>query len=341
MKSEQTSFTSTGSQTPDSALKIAYNKPLVSHLYTGDPSARVFEGKLYIYPSHDTDRVFPSDSNGSQYQMADYRVLSFGAEDTVVTDHGVALSLADIPWADKQLWAPDAAYKNGKYHLFFPAKDREGIFRIGVAESSTPSGPFKAADLPIEGSYSIDPTAFTDEDGRTYLFFGGIWGGQLQNWTTGKYVADAKAPSGSAPALGPVAAEMSDDLRSFKTTPVEIQVLDDQGKPLLATDEERRFFEGSFVHKYKGLYYLSYSTGTTHFIVYATSEHPLGPYTYRGRILDPMSGWTTQHSIVEYLGKWYIFYHDCELSGGVDSQRNVKYTELFYNTDGTIQKVVR
>ena len=333
--------TSSASTPTGSALRLAPHTPLVTHVFTADPSARVFEGRLYLYPSHDQDQVFPSDNNGGQYQMVDYHVFSMGAEDTEVTDHGVALALADIPWAQKQLWAPDAAYLNGRYHLFFPAKDREGIFRIGVASGPSPAGPFVAEPEPIADSYSIDPTVFTDHDGRTYLFFGGIWGGQLQSWTTGSYVADAATPTGAAPALTPVAAELSDDLRSFKAAPAPVQILDEQGRPLAASDEDRRFFEGSWVHFYKGLYYLSYSTGTTHKIVYATSESPLGPYTYRGEILGPVSGWTTQHSVVEYGGRWYLFYHDCELSGGVDSQRNVKYTELFYNEDGTIRPIVR
>ena len=54
----------------------------------------------------------------------------------IATDHGVALHVKDVPWADKQMWAPDAAEKDGKYYLFFPAKDHDGIFRIGVATSS-------------------------------------------------------------------------------------------------------------------------------------------------------------------------------------------------------------
>lgn len=97
-----------------------------------------------------------------------------------VTDHGVALALEDIPWAGKQLWAPDAATKNGKYYLYYPARDKEGIFRIGVAVSDVPEGPFKPEPKPIEGSYSIDPASFVDDDGEAYLYFGGIWGGQRE-----------------------------------------------------------------------------------------------------------------------------------------------------------------
>jgi hypothetical protein len=91
------------------------------------------------------------------------------------------------------------------------------------------------------------------------------------------------------------------------------------------------------MHKYQGTYYLSYSTGSTHYLVYATSDSPLGPFTYRGRILNPVVGWTTHHSIVEFEGKWYLFYHDSVLSGGKTHLRSVKMVEMTYNADGTIQ----
>lgn len=107
-------------------------------------------------------------------------MLSLDRIGAPVTDHGVVLSVSDVPWADKQLWAPDAAEKNGKFYLFFPARDREGVFRIGVASGEKPEGPFKAEEKPIEGSFSIDPASFVDEDGEAYLYFGGIWGGQCE-----------------------------------------------------------------------------------------------------------------------------------------------------------------
>ena len=92
----------------------------------------------------------------------------------------------------KQLWAPDCATKNGKYYLYFPARDKQDIFRIGVAESSSPEGPFTPEAEPIPGSYSIDPACFVDDqDGKAYLYFGGIWGGQLQCWRTGEFVKEA------------------------------------------------------------------------------------------------------------------------------------------------------
>ena len=90
------------------------------------------------------------------------------------------------------------------------------------------------------------------------------------------------------------------------------------------------------MHKYNGKYYFSYSTGTTHYLVYATGDSPMGPFTYQGRIMEPVIGWTTHHSIIEYHGKWYLFYHDCELSGGINHRRTVKYRELKYREDGSI-----
>ena len=109
--------------------------------------------------------------------------------------------------------------------------------------------------------------------------------------------------------------------------------------PIKAGDEDRRYFEGPWMHKYNGKYYFSYSTGTTHYLVYAVGDSPTGPFTYKGRIMEPVIGWTTHHSIVEYHGKWYLFYHDCEYSGGINHRRCVKYTELKYNEDGTIQTI--
>lgn len=93
------------------------------------------------------------------------------------------LDLTDIPWASQQLWAPDAAYSEATnmYYLFFPAKDKEGVFRIGVATSDKPDGKFKAEPNPIAGTYSIDPTILED-NGNYYMVFGGLWGGQLQAW---------------------------------------------------------------------------------------------------------------------------------------------------------------
>ncbi len=313
------------------------NQPLITHLFTADPSAHVFNGRVYVYPSHDRETAIPENDNGDQYDMVDYHVFSMEAPGGPVTDHGVALALANVPWASRQMWAPDAAVKDGAYFLYFPARDREGVFRIGVAVGSAPEGPFAADPEPIAGSYSIDPCCFVDDDGQAYLYFGGLWGGQLQCWEAGRFDPAGEEPSGGAPALLPRVARLGPDMRSFHGDIRPLPILDDGGEPLRADDHARRFFEAAWMHKRDGLYYFSYSTGDTHCLVYATGDSPLGPFTYRGRILDPVVGWTTHHSVVEFQGKWYLFYHDASLSGGKSHLRCVKATELFYNSDGTIR----
>ncbi len=317
------------------------SQPLLSEIYTADPSARVFNGKIYIYPSHDVEAGTPENDNGDHFDMRDYHILSMDSIGGKVTDHGVALSVKDIPWAGRQLWAPDAAYKNGIYYLYFPVKDKTDVFRIGVATSKSPSGPFKAEPKPIEGSFSIDPAIFTDTDGTSYMYFGGIWGGQLQRWNNGKYDANGSKTDSqkeNEPALSAKVAKLSNDMLSFDGEVKDVVIVDKEGKPLLTKDHDRRFFEGAWMHKYNGKYYFTYSTGDTHYLAYATGDKPYGPFTYQGTFMNPVEGWTTHHSIVEIKGKWYIFYHDTQLSGKTHL-RNVKVTELVRNADGTIQMI--
>lgn len=315
------------------------SEPLVTHMYTADPSAHVFEGKIYIYPSHDVDAGIPEKDDGSHFDMRDYHVFSMERPGGEVTDHGKALDIKDVPWAGRQMWAPDAAFANGKYYLYFPAKDKQDIFRIGVATSSSPAGPFKAEAQPIAKSFSIDPTVFKDTDGTHYMYFGGIWGGQLQRWSSNTYNSNDEYPADDQPALSPKVARMKANMLEFAEAPKDVQILDQDGKPLLAGDNERRFFEAAWMHKHNGKYYFSYSTGDTHNIVYAIGDSPYGPFTYQGVILKPVLGWTNHHSIVEFDGKWYLFYHDSSLSGGKTHLRSIKMTELKHNPDGTIQTI--
>lgn len=314
-------------------------KPLVTHIYTADPSAHVYGGKIYIYPSHDIPHNGEDNDNGDEYQMQDYHVFTMDGIDAECVDCGEALNMRDVPWVRDQMWAPDVVHKNGKYYLVFPARDKEGNFRLGIAVSEKPEGPFAAEENYIEGSYSIDPAAFMDDDGKVYVYFGGLWGGQLEKYRTGVFDPEGKEPGGQEPAVMPRCAVMSEDMLSFAQPSVGVEILDENGNPILASDEDRRYFEGPWMHKYKGKYYFSYSTGTTHYIVYATGDNPLGPFTYQGRIMEPVIGWTTHHSIIEFEGKWYIFYHDCEYSGGINHRRTIKFTELHYNEDGSIQTI--
>ncbi|ARD22311.1 glycoside hydrolase family 43 protein [Shewanella japonica] len=312
------------------------NPPLVTNIYTADPSAHVFNEKIYIYPSHDIETDSAINDDGDHFAMRDYHVLSIDNHSEEVTDHGVALSLEDIKWASKQLWAPDAAEKSGQFYFYFPARDYDGIFRIGVAISDTPSGPFKAQENYIEGSFSIDPAVFKDDDGSYYLYFGGLWGGQLQNWRDGKFSIQDSYPADNEPALPAKMAKLSDDMLTLAEPVKDIVIVDESGAPITTGDNERRFFEASWLHKYQGKYYFSYSTGDTHKIAYGIADNPYGPFVYQGVILNPVLGWTNHHSIVFHQEKWWLFYHDSSLSSGKTHLRCVKKTELIHDINGKI-----
>ncbi len=305
--------------------------------YMADPSANVFNGKLYIYPSHDWDSGAAFDDDGGHFEMKDYHVLSLDdVENGEVTDHGVILALEDIPWAGRQLWDNDVVEKDGKYYLIFSAKDKNDVFHLGVAVADRPEGPFKAQPDPIRGSYSIDPCVFKDDDGSVYTYFGGLWGGQLQRYKENKAMGKEYLPEGDENALPSRVAKMTDDMLQFAEEPRPVLIIDDNGKPLRA-DDPHRFFEASWMHKVNGKYYFSYSTGDSHLLCYAVGDNPYGPFTYKGVILEPVVGWTTHHSIVEYKGKWYLFHHDCVPSNGVTWLRSVKVMELDMDSDGNIK----
>lgn len=307
--------------------------------YMADPSAHVFEGKIYIYPSHDWESGIAENDNGDHFNMKDYHVFSLeDVENGEVTDHGVVLSVEDIPWSGRQLWDSDTAFKDGKYYLYFSMKDKNDIFRLGVAISEKPYGPFIPQDNPIKGSYSIDPCVF-EENGQYYIYFGGIWGGQLQRYRNNKALECAAFPADNEPALCGKVARLRDDMLEFDEEPRDVIILDEHGNPLTQGDTNRRFFEASWMHKYNGKYYFSYSTGDTHLLCYAIGDNPYGPFTYSGVILAPVVGWTTHHSIVEYKGKWYLFHHDSVPSGGKTWLRSMKVIELEYNNDGTIKTI--
>jgi len=305
-----------------------------------DPAVHVFNGKLYIYPSHDRESGIAENDNGDHFDMVDYHAFSMDdVEKGAVTDHGVILDVKSIPWAGRQLWDSDVACKNGKYYLYFSLKDKNDIFRLGVAVSDRPEGPFKAQSDPIRGSYSIDPCVL-EEKGEYYIYFGGIWGGQLQRYKDNKALeAGATFPKNDEPAICSRVAKLSADMLQFAEEPRPVVILDKAGKPLTQGDNEKRFFEASWMHKYNGKFYFSYSTGDTHFLCYAIGDNPYGPFTYQGVILTPVVGWTTHHAIAEYKDKWYLFHHDSVPSGGKTWLRSLKVTELKYNPDGTIQTI--
>ena len=322
--------------------------------YMADPSANVFNDRLYIYPSHDRDSGEAFDDDGGHFQMRDYHVLSLDdVANGEITDHGVILDVDQVEWAEKQMWDNDVIEKNGKYYLVFSAKDYNGVFHLGVAVADKPEGPFIPEPYPIRGSFSIDPCLFKDDDGSIYCYYGGLWGGQLQWYSLTPQASaneegvvmgpapDKKTPMflpADSPAVPSLMAKMSDDMLQFAEAPHPVVILDANGEPLKAGDQHR-FFEASWMHKHNGKYYFSYSTGDSHYLCYAIGDSPYGPFTFKGVILDPVVGWTTHHSIVKFKDEWFLFYHDCVPSNDTTWLRSLKVQKLYYNDDGTIKKV--
>lgn len=322
--------------------------------YMADPSANVFNDRLYIYPSHDRDSGEAFDDDGGHFQMRDYHVLSLDdVANGEITDHGVILDVDQVEWAEKQMWDNDVIEKNGKYYLVFSAKDYNGVFHLGVAVADKPEGPFIPEPYPIRGSFSIDPCLFKDDDGSIYCYYGGLWGGQLQWYGLTPQASaneegvvmgpapDKKTPMflpADSPAVPSLMAKMSDDMLQFAEAPHPVVIVDENGEPLKAGDPHR-FFEASWMHKHNGKYYFSYSTGDSHYLCYAIGDSPYGPFTFKGVILDPVVGWTTHHSIVKFKDEWFLFYHDCVPSNDTTWLRSLKVQKLYYNDDGTIKKV--
>lgn len=284
---------------------IQAQNPIITGQFTADPTARVFEGKLYLYPSHDIPS--PIERLKEWFCMADYHV--FSSENLVDwTDHGMILSQENVPWVDSEsysMWAPDCVYKDGKYYFYFPAspKGKKG-FNVGVAIADKPYGPFKPLPEPIKGVRGIDPCVLLDTDGQAYLY----WSGRGLN-----------------------VAKLKDNMTELASEPV------------LVADVEDGFKEGPFAFKRNGKYYLTYPwvKDKTECLAYAMSDNPMGPFEYKGIIMEqsPTGCWTNHHSLVEYKGQWYLFYHHNDYSPEFDKNRSVRVDSLTFNPDGTIQLV--
>ncbi len=280
--------------------------PFIRNMFTADPSAHVWaDGRLYVYPSRDIAPPRGADL------MDQYHV--FSTDDMVNwTDHGEILRASQVPWGRAEggfMWAPDCAYKNGTYYFYFPhpsGTEWNNTWKIGVATSTSPASGFTVQGyIPDLGSF-IDPCVFIDDDGQAYFYYGG--GGTCKG------------------------GKLKENMMEIDGQMQSMQGLAD-------------FHEASWIHKRNGVYYLSYSDnhddGNKHNQMrYATSTNPLGPWTSRGIYMDATDSYTNHGSIVEYKGQWYSFYHNSALSGN-DWLRSVCVDRLFYNNDGTIQKVIQ
>jgi hypothetical protein len=292
------------------SLQALAQNPFVRDQFTADPSARVFNGRVYVYPSHD---IFASVGKGrvGWFCMEDYHVFS-SANLTDWTDHGVIVKQNEVPWVLKDsysMWAPDCVFKNGKYYFYFPTTPKDTVaikgFTIGVAIADNPEGPFTPQMEPIKKVRGIDPNVFIDKDGQAYLY-----------WSAGNIFG----------------AKLTDNMLELATDPKILGELPAKGLK-----------EGPYMIERNGVYYLTYPhvENKTERLEYAIGDNPLGPFKFAGVIMDesPAGCWTNHQSFIQFKNQWYLFYHHNDYSPGFDKARSVRIDSLSFNADGSIRKV--
>lgn len=285
--------------------------PFVSDQFTADPSARVFGDRVYVYPSHDI-RCPKGQGRPNWFCMEDYHVFS-SDNLTDWTDHGVIVKQNEVPWVKKDnyaMWAPDCIYKNGKYYFYFPTFPKDTVtskrFTIGVAIADHPAGPFIPHPKPIAGVDGIDPNVFIDKDGQAYLY-----------WSDRNIYA----------------AKLKDNMLELATEVVILGELPEKGLK-----------EGPYMFERNSIYYLTYPHVEKKIerLEYAIGDNPLGPFKVTGVIMDesPTGCWTNHQSMILFKDQWYLFYHHNDYSPKFDKNRSIRVDSLFFNTDGTIKKVI-
>lgn len=286
--------------------------PFIANQYTADPSARVFDGRVYVYPSHD---ILATEGRGRAgwFCMEDYHVFS-SADLTDWTDHGVIVTQNKVPWVrpdSYSMWAPDCIEKNGKYYFYFPTVPKDTAaygrgFTIGVAIADNPAGPYVPEPTPVKGIGGIDPNIFIDKDGQAYLYWsaGNIYGAKLKDNLL----------------------ELASGVDTLKELPA------------------KGLKEGPYLFERNGIYYLTYPhvENKTERLEYAIGDNPLGPFKVTGVIMEesPTGCWTNHHSIIQFKNQWYLFYHHNDFSPDFDKARSIRADSLFFDADGAIQKVI-
>lgn len=273
--------------------------------YIADPTARVWEdGNMYVYGS--------TDDGLDHWCSHKYDVLfseDLGLWNIVENIFATRGEFDAVKETDAFLFAPDIAYRNKKYYLYFCTPDER--YSEGVAVSSSPFGKFNdACKLKTSIYNQIDPTIFVDEDGQAYYYWGQ---GSLK------------------------CTKMDDSMMKIDSTSIIDNII---------TKEEHFFHEGAFVFKRNGIYYIVYADESRHgnsptCLGYATSNSPVGPFKYRGVIIDNFGcdpkNWNNHGSVAEYKGQWYVFYHRSSHNSKV--MRRACIEPIFFNNDGTIDEV--
>ena len=290
----------------------ASSNPIFTHIRTADPDCHVWQdGKLWVYTSqdHDSDPETKAKVGHGYSKMDGYHV--FSTENMVDwIDYGEILHSKNVPWGCDDggwMWAPGAAYKNGIYYLYFPSMNKEMVWKIGVATSKNPQGPFVAEPTYMEGTSGIDPMCFIDDDGQAYLYFG-----------------DA------------LVAKLSDDMLTLAEEPRKINYEHDNFRegPYMHKREGVYYYSWT---DWKDKVDQGY---------YALGDNPYGPFKYKGAVNVKAPGAQDHHSIIEYKNQWYYFYHIGNYTNklgeeGRGYRRNVCVDYLYYNNDGTMKKVIQ
>lgn len=282
----------------------AQNPIVPPGVYIADPTARVWnDGKLYVYGSRDESPEY--------YCSWRYDVLaSFDLKQwEIYSNRFVSKGKNDaVSYSDDYLYAPDCWYKNGKYYLYYCLANN--TLTEGVAVSDFPAGPFlNGTNIDLGEHRQIDPSVFVDDDGQGYY----VWG------------------------------QFNLKMARLKTNMKEVDL--SSVKENVITEKEHFFHEGAFLTKHEGIYYLVYAhmgrAGKPTCIGYATSTSPMGPYQYRGVIIDndhcDPGNWNNHGSLVEFEGQWYVFYH--RSTHGCNTMRKACVEPVFFNEDGSINEV--
>ncbi len=326
------------------------NPYLPSWEYIPDGEPRLFGDRVYIYGSHD---------HPQSEEFCDFKLKAWSAS---VDDldhwvcHGVVFSTkaqggsgeASLPGCDRQLYAPDVVEKDGKYYLYAYIVGYPGT----IAVSDRPEGPFEPigqfdttaqledlkahpekylenpdaidtylangkpeeygteleiAIRDLESRIMIDPGVLVDDDGRVYVYCG-----YLHSYM-------------------------------FEVDPTDMRTVipGTYQKDFLKKTDPHCFFEACSPRKINGTYYLIYSPRTCGRLAYATSDSPMGPFTYRGYFVDngvDYPGGNDHGSVCKIKDQWYIFYH--RMTNNTIMSRRGTVEPITLNEDGTFSTVL-
>ena len=323
--------------------KQIYNPYLPLYEYIPDGEPHVFNGRVYVYGSHDQYGAFNFCHNN-------YVTWSAPVDDLKSWRYeGEILQRTEDPDNKKNkpdLYAPDVCQgPDGKYYIYYAF---DWVGHTGVAVSDSPAGPFKFVghvkfkDGTVFGArkkdiFQFDPGVLVDDDGRVYLYsgFGATsWFPQIRRGlkVDGGYVM-----------------ELEPDMVTIKGEPKKIFLKKGECDPSWNGHE---FFEASSIRKINGKYYFVYSAFEGHELCYAIADNPMGPFKFGGTIVSNgdvgLNGRTRKnacyalgnnHGGIACLpnGKYYIFYH--RHTNFTNTDRQGMAEEIKIEKDGSIKQV--